>query len=117
MVIIVSGSRHWTDKGAIREAILALEDVTLVIQGEARGADTLAKEVAKDLGIDVEGYHALWDVHGRAAGVIRNQLMLDEERPDMVLAFPLPESKGTLHMIKIARKAGVEVQIVKSKGE
>jgi hypothetical protein len=73
----------------------------------ARGADSLAVRYAEQYKCPVEKFPALWDVHGRAAGPIRNQLMLDEGKPDLVLAFP--GGRGTAHMIDIAEKAGVEV--------
>ena len=50
---------------------------------------------------------AKWKLHGKAAGPIRNQLMLVEHKPDMVLAFP--GGKGTANMIKIARWNGVPI--------
>jgi hypothetical protein len=53
-------------------------------------------------------YPADWDGYGRRAGPIRNQKMLDTERPDLVLAFH-PAGPGTRHMISIAREQGFEV--------
>jgi UDP-N-acetylmuramoylalanine-D-glutamate ligase len=57
--------------------------------------------------IPVETYEADWDTHGKAAGPIRNKRMLDEGKPDLVVAFP--GGRGTANMISQARKAGVEV--------
>lgn len=49
----------------------------------------------------------------QAAGVIRNREML-AEGPDVVLAFhaDLAKAKGTRHMVRIAREAGVPVRVV-----
>lgn len=48
-----------------------------------------------------------WDKYGNAAGPIRNQQMLDEGKPDLVVAFP--GGRGTADMVNKARKAGIEV--------
>jgi hypothetical protein len=79
----------------------------VVIAGGARGADTLAVEWAKEREVMVEVYMAEWDQFGRKAGPIRNQRMLDEGKPDLVVAFP--GGRGTAGMIALAEKAGVEV--------
>jgi UDP-N-acetylmuramoylalanine-D-glutamate ligase len=55
----------------------------------------------------LEVYPADWKLHGKSAGHIRNQQMLDESKPDIVIAFP--GGRGTANMIKRAKKAGVEV--------
>jgi hypothetical protein len=53
-------------------------------------------------------YKAEWDKHGRAAGPIRNQQMLDDGKPDLVLAFA--GGRGTDDMCRRAREAGIEVR-------
>jgi len=50
---------------------------------------------------------ANWAGLGRKAGPIRNQEMLDQGRPNMVVAFP--GGRGTADMVRRARGAGVEV--------
>jgi hypothetical protein len=57
-------------------------------------------------------FYADWDKHGRAAGPIRNQQMLDEGKPDLVVAFLLPQGSGTLDMIRRTEKAGIEVRVI-----
>ena len=83
----------------------------IVISGMAKGADTLATEWAKLNQLPILEFPANWDLHGKAAGPLRNQLMLHEGRPDIVVAFPTEKSKGTWDMIKRAQKAGVPVII------
>jgi hypothetical protein len=82
-----------------------------LIHGDANGADRLAGEWGTARGITVEAHPADWKKHGRAAGPIRNQKML-EETPALVVAFP--GGKGTADMVKKARQAGVEVFVVES---
>jgi hypothetical protein len=86
----------------------------VVIEGEARGADTIAREEAEKLGLTVERYPADWARYGRAAGPIRNKQMLVEGRPDFVLAFSadIERSRGTRNMVDQAIKAGLTADIV-----
>src|SRR5260221_1975327 len=88
-----------------------------VIHGGARGADRLAGYAAKSLGLGLEEYPADWKL-GKAAGVIRNQQMLEIllqcSNPEMnlVLAFhdDLENSKGTKDMVERAKKAGIRIK-------
>jgi hypothetical protein len=69
----------------------------------------LAGKWAESQGVTVEAYPADWKKHGRAAGPIRNQRMLDEN-PDILVAFP--GGKGTADMVARARKASLTVIVV-----
>ncbi len=113
MRILITGDRNWTDKDKIRAMLSSVPDVEEVIEGEARGADTLGKEVAQELEIPVESYPADWSKYHKAAGHIRNQQMLDEGKPNLVLAFHshIEQSRGTADMIRRAKKAGIEVRL------
>jgi len=83
-----------------------------LITGEARGADTLARMWAHSgWGPQYQGYPANWKRDGMRAGPIRNQLMLDSEKVDLVIAFP--GGSGTRDMVSRAQKAGIEVKIIK----
>jgi hypothetical protein len=114
MRILITGSRDWTDYNAIRDAIWAAalgirwEDCTL-IHGNARGADTMAAEIAGILKMNVETHPARWDIYGRGAGPIRNQEMVDSGA-GICLAFIMPGSVGTSDCVKRAEKAGIEVR-------
>lgn len=110
--VLVCGGREFDDRD---RAFAALDEhawnVCVVIHGAAIGADTLAGEWAEARGVLVEAYPADWITHRRAAGPIRNRQMLNEGRPDLVIA--LPGARGTAHMVRIAREAGVRVIEVK----
>lgn len=82
-------------------------DIT-IIQGEARGADLLAKRWAISKNIPVIGFPADWKSNGRAAGYLRNVQMLEEGEPDLVVAFP--GGRGTAMMCTLAKQAGVRVR-------
>lgn len=78
----------------------------LVIQGGAKGADTLAMRWALNRGIDCLTVPAKWSVHGKSAGPIRNARMI-EYNPDVIVAFP--GGTGTEDMIDKAKHANIPV--------
>lgn len=78
-----------------------------IIHGNARGADTMAAEWGKQMALDVVPFKADWAAQGVFAGPQRNQQMLDEGKPSLVVAFP--GGNGTADMIRRAKKAAVEV--------
>ena len=78
-----------------------------IIHGGARGADSSAGEWAQDVGLKVEIYRPDWGAHGKAAGPKRNQQMLDEGKPDLVIAFP--GGRGTDDMVRRTEKAKIEI--------
>lgn len=111
MKVLVTGSRQYKNDETIFNALQKLNPQTdTIIHGGARGADTLAGFIAKELGFKVIEVPAQWTKFGRAAGPIRNQEMLDME-PELVLAFHenLEESKGTKDMVTRSKKKGVKV--------
>jgi hypothetical protein len=83
----------------------------IVISGGARGADAIAHRVAKSLGYRTETYPANWKEHGRKAGILRNLRMLDEGKPDIVIAFWDGKSRGTHHTIVEAERRGIRTEI------
>lgn len=78
-----------------------------IISGMATGADSVAVDWAVTNWLKVHKFPADWKTHGKAAGHIRNQQMIDEGKPDLVVAFP--GGKGTADMVKRAKKAGIKV--------
>lgn len=113
LLVLVTGSREWTDPEPIRRELASLPANSILLHGNARGVDRLADQLARELGLDVRPRPADWEVYGRGAGIVRNKQML-AEGPDIVLAFHpnLAEARGTKHMVEIARKAGVPVREV-----
>jgi hypothetical protein len=122
--LLVCGSRTFADERIVRIVMQGadwvsdaqLEALTL-IHGDADGADRLAAEQAQESGSFIEPYPADWGRHGRAAGPIRNRRMLDEGKPDLVLAFvdkPIVGSRGTLDMVRRARRAGIPTYVVEA---
>lgn len=122
--VLVTGSRTFSDARIVDAVLTGLwhnYGSMLVIAGGAKGADDLAGRWCDRWEFPLETWPADWEKHGKAAGPIRNQKMLDrfEGEPDLVLAFvdkPLEESKGTADMVRRARKAGVQVYVVQAMG-
>lgn len=127
--ILLTGSRHWEDPRAVTRA---LRDLITEQAGKGRrrfvivhgacpsGADRFAAEFADraapyfastGLTVTEEAHPADWASHGRGAGPLRNQAMVDAGA-DVCLAFPLPSSRGTVDCMDRARAAGIEVRIV-----
>lgn len=85
---------------------------TAIIHGGARGADEGAGQWAESEGIKPTVYKANWKKHGKAAGPIRNRKMIDEGKPDIVVAFP--GGAGTKNMVEQAESAGIPVIMTQS---
>lgn len=111
--ILVTGGRDYEDVGAIYTTLSAIHaetPITLLINGGATGADAISKVWAAGRRVAIKIYRADWQKHGKSAGPIRNQRMLDEGKPDLVVAFF--GGRGTADMVRRAEAAGVEVRRV-----
>lgn len=126
MRILVCGSRHFNNYSLMANVLIEhMKNGDTLIHGCCGGADIIAEEVWNNFQ-KIERYPANWDKYGRAAGPIRNKQMLDEGKPDLVIAFlghvaeqeifyGLSESqysRGTKDMIRQATKAGVPVKVI-----
>ena len=111
MRVLVCGSRHYNNYEEM-EKVLDEYTITEIIEGEARGADRNARVYGESKGIPVHRFPADWNTHGKAAGPIRNKQMLTEGKPELVVAFRGPNSRGTQNMINQAEKAGVPVKVI-----
>lgn len=117
MRVLVCGGRDFDDSDFIWNTLTELDarrgPFTCVIHGAYRGVDTQAMIWAQmmdsipDRSVKHAPFLAEWGKYGRSAGPIRNQRMLDEGKPDLVIAFP--GNSGTADMISRAEYAGVEV--------
>ncbi len=122
------GDRNHNDPYVIRLLIhglhtwgkIARERIT-IIHGGANGADIAAASAAAEFAsnMDVEEYPADWGKHGKKAGILRNQRMLDEGKPSIVFAFHdhLSQSKGTRDMVRRAHAQGIPVYVIRRYGK
>lgn len=107
MRVLVCGGRNYRDRDLVFRTLDSLVSISTLIHGNASGADWFASRWARARGVPQELYPANWRRYGLAAGPIRNQQMLEEGRPDLVVAFP--GGKGTFSMVDKAEGAGVRV--------
>lgn len=109
--ILVTGSRTLTDANLVARVLERAADgagsVTLV-HGGARGADALAERYGRARGWSIERHNADWERFGKAAGMIRNSEMV-RRGADVCVAFPVGESRGTRHAMRLAGRAGIPV--------
>lgn len=105
--VLVCGGRGYSDRARLFSFLDGFKHLGAVASGAAPGADWLAEQWCMERGVPFKGYPAQWNVHGKAAGPIRNQQMLKDFNPHMVLAFP--GGRGTADMVRRARAAGVSV--------
>jgi hypothetical protein len=119
MRILACGDRNYTDLSSIGVVLLMCRDIFgdfTLIHGACRGADRIAGEASITMEMITIAVPARWSRDGRKAGPLRNQVMLDKGRPDLVLAFHdhIEDSRGTHDMIRRAKRAGLPVVLVKS---
>jgi hypothetical protein len=111
ITVLVCGGRDYNDAETVGAWLGGVQKqrggIKRIIEGGAQGADRLARLYGEWQRIQVVTFAADWRTHGRAAGPMRNARMLDEGKPDLVLAFP--GGVGTADMVRRAREAGIEV--------
>jgi hypothetical protein len=112
MRVLVCGGRDYCETSTVWGELDTIKrsvphETMCVIQGGATGADRIAREWCISREVPFDNYSADWTKHGKAAGPIRNQRMIDHGKPDLVLAFP--GGRGTADMVRRARSAGVKV--------
>jgi len=126
MRILVTGSRLWTDEDMIRNLLAAIdrqevpevldalglpkEPAHTLVHGGARGADTIAGSIAKELGWTVEAHWPAWRAHPKDAALLNNQKMVGLGA-DMCMGFLKARYRSSLaeHCMRAARMAGITV--------
>lgn len=114
--VIIAGGREFNDYKLMCkkvDRILSNKNTSeiQIISGNARGADKLGEKYAKDNNISLMCFPANWERYGKRAGYIRNEQMANEA--DALIAFWDGKSKGTKHMIDIARSKGLLIRVIK----
>lgn len=113
MKVLVCGGREYMDESFVYKTLDEIHKktpITLIIEGGARGADAYAYHWWECSNIDqvcLKTYPADWKKYGMGAGPIRNKQMLDEGKPDLVVAFP--GGVGTADMVRRAKWENVPV--------
>jgi hypothetical protein len=113
MKVIIAGGRNFNDYNLLSKNVyeftLYQPDIEIV-SGCANGADKLGEKYANFYGIPIKRFPADWNRYGRQAGYLRNKQMA--EYADMLIAFWDGKSKGTKHMIDLAKINNLKIHIV-----
>ena len=115
--VIIAGTRDFNDYDFLKknvdyflQGINPNNEEIEIVSGNARGADKLGERYAKERNLPVKLFPANWDKYGKRAGYLRNQEMANYA--DVLIAFWDEKSKGTKHMIDIAKKQDLTVIVV-----
>jgi hypothetical protein len=122
MKLLVCGPRIWLEQKPIHEVLCKFPKGTILVQGGARGADSIAGFVGEILGFEVREYAVDPKLDGEwpAAGIRRNMRMLSAEHPssdgtyiDVGIALKLQEelSRGTADMARRLRAAQPTIDV------
>ncbi len=108
--VLCFGGRNYFDAEAINAALIHLlcgefGPRPAIIHGDARGADSACGAWGKRRGLPVIAVAANWDVHGKAAGFMRNDWMMEYCMPTYAVGFP--GGPGTKNMADKLAAAGV----------
>jgi len=118
--IIVAGCRSFNDYDYVKEKIDEVIskydcDYIEIITGGAKGADLLGNRYARENNIKLTIYHAQWTNYGKSAGFIRNTQMAQWAKEDghkgVLIAFWDGKSRGTSHMVGIAKSKRIKTYI------
>ena len=114
MKIIIAGSRDFYDYELLfekcSEIISKMEAYGIqIVSGGAKGADILGEKFAREKGYGLARFIPKWEI-GKQAGMIRNAEMADYA--DVLIAFWNGSSKGTVGMIRIAKKKGLKIHVI-----
>ena len=105
----MTGSRDWSNTSLLDRVIrraFELAPTAILVHGACRGVDEECARVWGLLGGVCEAHPADWNTHGRVAGPLRNEQMI-QTRPDVCLAFILDASRGASHCALLAERAGI----------
>lgn len=117
--VIIAGGRDFHDYALLKQTMDRLlsniENNIVIVCGMARGADRMGERYAKERGLAIDYYPANWDLHGKRAGYIRNEQMV--QNADALVAFWDGQSRGTKHMINTAKQYGLKIRVIRYKKE
>ena len=117
--LLVAGSRTFNNKEVMFKKLdyfLQNQPEVTIVEGGARGADTLAKEYAQAHNFKCVEIPAEWNVYGKSAGYKRNEKMhqyISHYKNRGCICFWDGQSKGTQHNFELAKRYNTRLVIVK----
>jgi hypothetical protein len=115
--VLISGDRNWRCGALARRIVARLVDRIgadlVVVHGGASGVDGAFAEACDLRDATHEPHVADWQKHGKKAGPLRNQEMIDAGA-DFVIAVhrSLAWSRGTKDLVTRALAAGIPVYLI-----
>ncbi|ROM94306.1 DUF2493 domain-containing protein [Pseudomonas brassicacearum] len=109
MRVLICAGRYYADTRTCRrvlEAFQCLHEVRVLIHGGNQFLGGEIEDWARELGANIVRYPANWQLHGKLAERLRNSFMLQDSRPDIVIA--LPGGEDTEELVAQARAAGIQ---------
>ncbi len=113
MKIIIAGGRTFNNYDLLSESCdkaFSLQKEIEIVSGTADGTDKLGEKYAKEKGYTVKQFPADWNKYGKSAGYKRNEEMA--KYADALIAFWDGKSKGTKHMIDLAKRYNLKVKVI-----
>lgn len=122
MILICTGGRDYSDYEKVHRVLTnshkIYTDWLQVFVGDAKGADEMVRDWCKSSGVKYTVFNAQWDMHGKPAGPIRNQVMVDAAihiaPKGKVAGVAFPGGSGTDHCKTYMEKRGLKVHEVNS---
>lgn len=115
--IIIAGGRDFNNYKLLKDNVdfylseaIKNGDSIEIVSGKAKGADSLGEKYAKEKGYSIDEHPAKWNKLGKRAGYVRNEEMAKVSHA--LIAFWDGKSKGTKHMIELAKKYNLKVRVV-----
>jgi hypothetical protein len=106
----VSGSRSFNNEKLLFDTLDEIEGIVEIVTGGAKGADQLAEKYADEKGLKKKIFLPAWERHGRFAGAIRNNDIIDYA--DMMVILWDGKSKGTKDVIEKCKKRGKNYKLI-----
>ena len=113
MKVIIAGGRTFNDYDLLCQSCdkaLSLQTEIEIVSGTANGTDKLGEKYANEKEYPIKQFPADWDKYGKSAGYKRNEEMA--KYADALIAFWDGKSKGTKHMIDLAKRYELKVKLV-----
>ncbi|HLH98990.1 MAG TPA: SLOG family protein [Xanthobacteraceae bacterium] len=110
MRVLVCGGRFYENSDLIHQELIRLHwqnSIDVIIHGGVAGAGAAAEAWARRNRVDVVRYPPNWEGWGKKAESLRNNFMLADGRPDVVIAFP--GGRDTADLVQKAITAGIQV--------
>lgn len=126
--VLFTGDRNWSNIKLVEDVIDKLPKETLIIVGDCpTGLDFIVEYICIKRGLTYNKYEAYWLSQGNAAGPIRNKRMIDEGKPDLIIAFHdnidgnnsnkgTKKSKGTKNTLILGKQAHIPCYLITTSG-